>query len=45
MDLLLANMRSWFYGHHLSTEAFFGAIVMAIIVIAVLLKLFNPPRV
>jgi len=45
MDLLFSNMRSWFYGQHFSLEAFFGGIVLAIIVIAVLLKLFRPPRV
>jgi hypothetical protein len=45
MDLLISNMRSWYYGQHFSTGAFFGAIVLAVIVIAVLLKLFRPPRV
>jgi len=45
MDLLLANMRSWFYGQHFSSDAFFGGLVLAVIVVVVLLKLFRPPRV
>lgn len=45
MDLIISNMRSWFYGQHFSSEAFFGAIVLAVIVILVLLKFFRPPRV
>jgi len=44
-DLLFANMRSWFYAQHFSTEAFFGGIVLAIAVVAVALMLFKPPKV
>lgn len=44
-DLLFANMRSWFYGQHVSSEAFFGGIILAIVVVAVVLVLFKPPRV
>jgi hypothetical protein len=44
-DLLFANMRSWFYAQHFSTEAFFGGIILAIAVIAVVLMLFKPPKV
>jgi len=45
MDLLVANMRSWFHGQHFSSEAFFGAIILAIAVVALLLFLFKPPKV
>ncbi len=45
IDLLMANMRSWFYGHSTSSEALFGGLILAIIVVAVLLKFFRPPKV
>ncbi|MDD2336434.1 MAG: hypothetical protein PHD01_07630 [Geobacteraceae bacterium] len=44
-DLLFANMRSWFYGQHFSSEAFLGGIILAIAVVAVVLMLFKPPKV
>jgi hypothetical protein len=45
MELLIANMRSWFYSQHISSEAIFGGIILAIVVVAVLLKFFKPPKV
>jgi len=45
MDLLVANMRSWFHVQHFSSEAFFGTIILAIAVVALLLFLFKPPKV
>lgn len=45
LDLLFANMRSWFYAQHISSEAVIGGIILAVIVVAVLLKFFKPPKV
>jgi hypothetical protein len=45
MELLVANMRSWFHGQHFSSEAFFGGLILASAVIALLLFLFKPPKV
>jgi hypothetical protein len=45
MDLIFANVRSWFYGQHFSSEAFFGGIILAIVVVAVVLMLCKPPKV
>jgi len=45
MELMVANMRSWFHGQHFSSEAFFGGIILAIVVVAVALMLFKPPKV
>jgi len=45
IDLLMANMRSWFYAHSISSEALFGGIILAVIVVALLLKFFRPPKV
>jgi hypothetical protein len=44
-DLLFANIRSWYYGQHFSSGAFFGGIILAIAVVAVVLMLFKPPKV
>jgi hypothetical protein len=45
MDIIFANMRSWFYGQHFSSEAFFGGAILVIVVVAVVLMLFKPPKV
>lgn len=45
MDLIFANLRSWYYGQHFSSEAFFGGIILAIVVVSVVLMLFKPPKV
>jgi hypothetical protein len=45
LDLLVANIRSWYYAHHINSEAVIGGIILAIIIAVILLKFFKPPKV